>query len=308
MGAFVRELAASFVFATAAAIWARESEWPWREHAGRVAICGASMFGNVFLNLVALAFTTPLQVALLQPTQPIFATCIAACQGQERLTSLKLLGIVLSCAGSFVMAFQTSQTSGTAVPSGPTFNFVNCGSGIVLLQCACGGNYVVQQWPLTQAGYPPVVIASSAYFVATALTVLVGIIYLPLMSSEERATSFSLEATPGFAVALAYVVVLTTVYNYTVMAWSTGKLGAPLVTLFLLLQGVFACVFQLVIFGSTIELAQALGGVGICLGLAALVYSKHLDAAAYGIGSVAVEESDSASTSCSSERLRSLED
>ncbi|CAK0897671.1 unnamed protein product [Prorocentrum cordatum] len=69
------------------------------------------------------------------------------------------------------------------------------------------------------------------------------------MGEEDRSNVKWWDSSPFFAYVLGFCVLFATVYNYVVMACATGKLGATLVTLFLLLQGVFACAFEWIFFG-----------------------------------------------------------
>lgn len=219
------------------------------------------MFGNVFLNIVALTMTTVSTVALLQPTQPVIASVLTTCLGHERMSFQKGFGILLSCVGSLVMALWQNGSAGK----------VNFGILVVLAQCLSGANYVVQQRPLVLTGYSPLTVSSCAYVVATVLTVITGGIYFAVLSPTQRNNVEWYQPTALFFLVLVYVVFLTTVYNYVVMAWATGKLGATLVTLFGLLQGIFASFVEWRFFGHPLSLIEALAALAIFAGLIMVV-------------------------------------
>lgn len=259
--ALIRELSSSFVFLSALVLLVPRSAWPGREHSGRFLLCGASMFGNVFLNIVALTMTTASTVALLQPTQPVVASVITVLLGHERMSLQKGAGISLSCLGSFAMVLWQHGSVGE----------INFGILVVLVQCCSGANYVVQQRPLILGGYSPLTVSGCSYVVATLLTLVTGGVYFAVLTPTQRSKVEWYERSPLFFFVLLYVIVLATVYNYVVMAWATGKLGATVVTLFLLLQGVFASLMEWLFFGQAISLAQALSSLAVFSGLIVVV-------------------------------------
>lgn len=219
------------------------------------------MFGNVFLNLIALTMTTPSMVTLLQPTQPVFASILASCLGHESMTIQKAAGVILSVSGSVYIALTQD-----GLHSGANFGVL-----IVLAQCASGANYVVQQRPLVHVGYSPLIVSSCSYIAASAITVVVGVVYFSTMSNNERSHVKWWDDSYLFIGVLLYVVFLTTVYNYVAMAWATGKLGATVVTLFGLLQGVFASFVQWKCFGLPVSLHEVVGAAAIFTGLITVV-------------------------------------
>jgi len=259
--ALLREVSSSFVFLIAMKILIPRSAWPRREHLGRFLLCGLSMFGNVFLGILALTMTSASTVALLQPTQPVIASVLTFCLGHEGMSIQKAFGIILSCAGSLFMAMWQHGAMGS----------VNVGILLVLAQCLSGANYVVQQRPLVLEGYSPLTVSGCSYVIATVFTAVTGGVYFAVLSPTERTEVEWYEPTTLFVLVMFYVVFLVTVYNYVVIAWATGKLGATVVTLFLLLQGVIATVLEWQCFDQPISLVQALASLGVFAGLIAVV-------------------------------------
>lgn len=215
------------------------------------------MFGNVFLNLFALTLTTASMVALLQPSQPVFASILSICLGHEQPTTAKLLGASLCVIGGFVAAM-----SQNGVDDG--FNF---GVLAIMAQCACGANYIVQQRPLVHVGYSPLIVSGVSYAAATFFTIAVGGAYFVGLSPAARLDVQWWDPSPFFALVLLYCVLLTTVYNYVVIAWVCGRLGATVVTLFTLLQGVFCAAAEFVLYGTPPSPGQLAGGAAVVAGL-----------------------------------------
>lgn len=261
--ALIREVTSSTVFLIAFRCFVPRSSWPQKDHFLKFFYCGISMFGNVFLNIIALTMTTPSIVALLQPTQPVFASILTACLGHERMSLQKAIGVCLSCLGSAGIAFWQHGVNGG----------VNFGSFAVLAQCISGANYVVQQRPLLQLGYSPLTVSGCSYAIATVITLITGAIYFLVLPLAERADVEWYQRSVLFVGVMLYCVFLTTVYNYVVMAWATGKLGATLVTLFGLLQGVFASLVEWLVFHHPILLGETVGAITIFIGLVVVVTS-----------------------------------
>mmetsp|Transcript_61147 Transcript_61147/g.162466 ORF Transcript_61147/g.162466 Transcript_61147/m.162466 type:complete len:361 (-) Transcript_61147:6-1088(-) len=257
--ALLRELSSSVVFLIASLVLVPRSGWPASNDAGRFTLCGASMFGNVFLNLLGLDLTTPSMVALLQPTQPIFASMLAFALGHERMTLRKTLGVAVCVSGGLLTTLWKNGGLG-----------LDGGSLVVLAQCVCGANYVVQQRPLMHSGYSPIIVSGVSYLIATVFTVIVGVIYFVMNAGDQERVRWW-DNSPFFALVLIYCIFFTTVYNYTVVAWVTGRLGATIVTLFLMLQGVFTCAAELAFFGKPIGLGSAVGSVLVFVGLLLVV-------------------------------------
>eukprot|EP00927_Polykrikos_kofoidii_P072352 TRINITY_DN68480_c0_g1_i1.p1 TRINITY_DN68480_c0_g1~~TRINITY_DN68480_c0_g1_i1.p1 ORF type:complete len:333 (+),score=42.73 TRINITY_DN68480_c0_g1_i1:104-1102(+) len=262
--ALFRDLFASGVFLFAAVVFLPWSAWPKREHYGRFFVCGVSMFGGVFLNILALKITSPSVVTLLQPTQPMIAAALAAVFGYERLTLVKVIGIAFGCAGSVVAQFGSGTADG-----------VDFGCVMVLFQCFFGANFMVQQWPLVTVGYSPLIVSAVSYFIATISTIVVGIVYFVSLSSKQRADVMWWDSSLGFLGVLIYVVLFATVYNYTVMSWATGKLGAPLVTLCMVFQVIFVCIAEWCFFDKPLTVEQTCGAILIFLGLCIVVAERQ---------------------------------
>jgi drug/metabolite transporter (DMT)-like permease len=261
--ALLRELGSSVVYliAIAALHPRRGGGWPRRRDLRRFALCGCCMFGNVFLGIVGLDLTTAALVSLLQPTQPVISTTLCAALGHERLTRLKVAGVLLCVAGATAM---TLHGSGGA----PT---VSGGALVVLAQCVSGASYIVHQRPLLRRGYSPLVVSGVSYVLASSLTFVVGVAYFAAMAPRDRARVEVWEATPFFFVVLSFCVLATTVFNYVVIAWVTGKLGATVVTCGTVLQGIFSCAIEYVVFRRPVAAGVAAGAAAVFAGLLAVV-------------------------------------
>ena len=147
-------------------------------------------------------------------------------------------------------------------------------------QCVSGASYIVTQRPLLRRQYSPLIVSgvssatrcpsidggtrtarldSRRYVVASLITFLVGGAYFALMSQSERADVRIWENTPLFGGVLAFCVLATTVYNYVVIAWVTGQLGATVVTCGTILQGIFSAAIEWIVFQKPISAAVAGG-------------------------------------------------
>ena len=263
--ALLRELGSSLIYVAAVlTLHPQRSAWPRQTDLKRFALCGGCMFGNVFLCLLGLSLTSPAVVSLLQPTQPVIASALCAALGHERLTKVKVLGVLLCVGGATAMTLR-GGAGGGAAPR------VSGGALVVLAQCCSGASYIVHQRPLIRRGYSPLIVSGCSYVIASCVTFVAGGAYFAAMAPRERARVKVFEATPFFAFVLAFCVLATTVYNYVVIAWVTGKLGATAVTCGTILQGVFSCAIEYVAFGTPVSAGVAAGAGAVFAGLVAVV-------------------------------------
>ena len=145
------------------------------------------------------------------------------------------------------------------------------GVGVVLAQCFSGASYVVAQRPLLRAGYSPLVVSGGAYVLAALATALVGGAYFALVGARARDRARWWDSSALFAGALLFSILGATVYNYVVIAWVTGRLGATSVTLFTLLQFPFAAAAEFALFGARVGGLQVGGSAAIFGGLVLVV-------------------------------------
>ena len=144
------------------------------------------------------------------------------------------------------------------------------GVGVVLAQCFSGASYVVAQRPLLRAGYSPLVVSGGAYVLAALATALVGGAYFAALGAKSLRWRDS-SAPALLAGALLFSILGATVYNYVVIAWATGRLGATSVTLFTLLQFPFAAAAEFALFGARVGGLQVGGSAAIFGGLVLVV-------------------------------------
>lgn len=124
------------------------------------------MFGNQVCFIVGLSFAPAHVASIWQATQPIITVVVTIMIHMESKSWRKILGILLSASGAFVVAFFSGGGStGRSILIGSFFFFVNCFSNSL---------FVVLSKPLVKK-YPAVTITSLSYNICSVLVMLVGI-------------------------------------------------------------------------------------------------------------------------------------
>ena len=127
---------------------------------------GLCMFGNQVCFIVGLSFAPAHVASIWQTTQPIITVVVTIMIHMESKSWRKILGILLSASGAFVVAFFSGGgSSGRNILIGSCFFFVNCLSSSL---------FVVLSKPLVKK-YPAVTVTSLSYNICSVLVMLVGI-------------------------------------------------------------------------------------------------------------------------------------
>jgi len=257
--AVYREIGATACFVAAIAAIEPRERWPQLEHARLFLLAGGSMGGQLTLMLLALKATRPGLVTFLQPVMPLFVALLAWCYYRDRLRRKQMGGMALCMAGTYLLASSTE---------GP--GSLDFGALIAVLQTLVGANYLVMQKPLIRVGYSPLVVAGGSYVVALLLTSIIGVInYVASMTEVGEVQWWG--SSPLYPVAVAYAILLMSVYNYIAMAWVTQKAGPTVVALANLLQGLFANAAEVFLFSRRLGLAEILGALVLSAGFIAFI-------------------------------------
>mmetsp|Transcript_26671 Transcript_26671/g.59653 ORF Transcript_26671/g.59653 Transcript_26671/m.59653 type:complete len:479 (-) Transcript_26671:71-1507(-) len=154
------------------------------------------------------------------------------------------------------------------------------GNAFALIFAVGGSTYpLMQKHVLATTNLPPLSVAAWGYVAGTCAIALT----LPVCHLKDGAAAWSLLGGGGSAgsvwLALAYVVLVTTAFNYGVMAWCNARSSPSFVTAFAPLKLVFTALVAL-LRGAPLGLVDALGCALVCGGLLALARSSVPDAAA----------------------------
>lgn len=230
------------------ASWVTRAQIP--KPSDQLKLAGLSLLGivlNQMLFLKGLQRTTPATAALLAVTIPVSTFAISAVLGRERFQLRSVAGLV--CAALGIVAL-------TGVRE------VDTGAGMIALNCTFYGAYVVFSRSLVQR--------LSAFTVVTWIFTWGAILFAPLgvrpmIEMMQSAHSWGL-------VFLVYVVVVPTVMAYWINAWALGRTSASLVTIYVLLQPLFAAALAYLQLGTPLAANFALAAVLVTAGLVLVAY------------------------------------
>ncbi len=193
--------------------------------------CG--IFG-VVINQVCffsgLKYTTPINASLIMTTTPILVLLISSFVLKEKITSRKILGIIIGAAGAILLMvygrsinYQSSQIIGDV---------------LILINALSYGYYLVLVKKLSEKYHPITVVKWAFTF---------GILFVfPLGIGELLQANWS-----NFNIriwgAIAYVLICTTFLTYLLNAYALSKVNASLVSFYVYLQPFFATSIALVL-------------------------------------------------------------
>jgi drug/metabolite transporter (DMT)-like permease len=198
------------------------SDWP--------RIVGCTIFGMVINMLTffkGLSLSTPINSSVIITISPILVLILAAVLINERITVLKILGIITGLAGALALVFFSTDTSANApnIPLGNLFFIINAFSY---------GMYLILVKPLT-AKYHPFTLMKWLFLFAV-------FINFPITISEFSRVEWT--ALPVDAIwKMIFVVVGTTFTTYLLNIFALRELNASTISAFIYLQPLIAIIF-----------------------------------------------------------------
>ena len=283
--------------------------WPRRADLGTFILLGVLgvYIGQQFIVL-ALQYVDPLNAAVLQPSQPVLTTLLAAIFGVEPLQlrtlhgRLKLCGVLLAAAGAVCTVYWAAAAGddnnsgrrlagghahhhhtsiggggGEPPPSAPSTSpsapRLILGNALLVIQCVSGALYqLLQKHLLSTADYPPLAVAAMGYVVGA---VSVGLV-LPVCKLEPEHWAFLGDRTA--LLALGYAIVFTSALNYGLQAFANKHSSPTLVTAFFPMQIVFTALFSWIFLGNVPRGSDYAGAAMIVAGLAGVTAGRVLHA------------------------------
>lgn len=212
----------------------------------------ASIFGialNMLTFFKGLEYTTPINASVIMITAPIIVLILSAIFLSEKLTLVKVIGILIGFSGAIILSLYGSpgSTTGSNVPLGNLLVFINAASYSV---------YIIIIKKMTAKYHP---------FSFIKWLFLFGLIMvLPFGYTELTQVELYKFTTYDFF-ALAFVVVGATFGTYLLNPIGLRHLKASTVTTFIYLQPVIASIFALAMGMDTINIIK--------IGAAALIFT-----------------------------------
>lgn len=190
-----------------------------------------ALFGvaiNMLFYIKGLEFTTPIHASVIMITTPIIVLVLSAFYLKERITTLKVLGIILGFSGALVLSiYGKGNLDGDNILLGNLFIFINAVSYSI---------YIIIIKKLTNKYHP---------FTFIRWLFLIGFfLVLPFGFNQLKATQIE-TFTPYIYFAITFIVVGATFGTYVLNPLGLKHLKASTVSTFIYIQPVIAGVFAI---------------------------------------------------------------
>lgn len=208
---------------------------------------------NQVFFLFGLRWSSPFSVSLMGATIPVFTAVLAVLFRKESFAWRTALGLVLAAAG-------VVSLTGVGAASG----HLDVGIVLVSLNSLSYAAYVVLS--------RDVVLRLGALRVVAWAFTYGAIMFAPYGLGPTIAEIGRL--TPRGWVYLGYIVAVPTIVAYLLNAWALGRSRATVVTIYIVLQPLFAAILARVQLGQAIAPRAALSGLLIVAGLGVVAFRK----------------------------------
>ncbi len=213
----------------------------------------ASIFGialNMLTFFKGLEFTTPIHASVIMTVVPIVVLVLSSFLLNEKLTSLKILGVILGFAGAIVLSvYGRSKVVGDNILLGNFLVFINAVSYSI---------YLIIIKKLTNKYHP---------FTFIKWLFLFGfILVLPFGYNEVLSIDLN-TFTPYIYFSILFVIVGATFGTYLLNPLALTKLRASTVSTFLYIQPVIAGIFAILMGSDTVNTVKILAAALIFTGV-----------------------------------------
>mgnify|MGYP006130580971 FL=1 len=213
----------------------------------------AAFFG-VALNMLAffkgLQFTTPINGSVIMVTTPIIVLVLSTFIFKEKITRLKVLGIIAGLSGALILS--------TYTPSTATGDNVLLGNLLVLVNAASYSYYLILIKKITKKYHP--------YTFIKWLFLFGTLFVLPFGYSELAAVNWS-SFTPYIWFSIFFVIVCATFATYLLNPIALRKLSATTVSTFVYVQPIFAGIFAIMMGSDQLSIVKVVAASLIFLGV-----------------------------------------
>lgn len=223
-----------------------KKDWP------RLIAC--AIFGmviNMLFFFQGLNMSTPINSSVITTLSPVMVIILSAFLLKERITLLKITGIIIGLAGALALVFfsQTSTQTASDIPLGNLFFIVNALSF---------GVYLIIVKPLAKK-YNTITIMKWIFSVAV-------IINFPITFSEFQAVEW--QNLPFEAIwKMVFVVIGTTFLTYLLNLYALKYLSASTLSSFIYLQPLIAIIYSITTGADTLNTIKIVAAILVFIGV-----------------------------------------
>lgn len=213
----------------------------------------AAVFGvavNMLFYIKGINFTTPIHASVIMITVPIIVLILSSLYLKERITTLKIIGVLLGFSGALVLSiYGKSGAVGDNVLLGNLFVFINAVSYSI---------YIIIIKKLTNKYHP---------FTFIKWLFLIGFfLVLPFGFKDLMSTQLDI-FTPYIYFSVIFIVVGATFGTYFLNPLALKHLKASTVSTFIYIQPVIAGVFAIIMGSDTVTPVKLIASVLIFSGV-----------------------------------------
>ncbi len=222
-----------------------------KKHLGRFLLCSITgVVVNQMLFIKGLSMTLSIHASLLILVTPIFITGIAAWIGTEKLSMLKIAGLVAGISGAIILALNREHnTTGNSILWGDVF--------IVINAISYAFYFVLVKPLMTQ--YNPVHVIRWVFTLALLFVIPIG-----FAEFSEINWSFF---TGKEILATGFIVIGATFFAYLFNLYGIQQLGAAITGSYIYTQPVFASIIAVLILNETFTVNKIIAALLIVTGV-----------------------------------------
>lgn len=207
--------------------------------------------GNQFIFLQGIKLTSPVDASIIASIGPVLVLLISAALGRDKITPLKLTGIIVGASGALTVILYGSIA---------TFGMANLlGNGLVFLSATSYACYLIVVRDLMQK-YRPMTVMAWIFGVS-------GLIMIPLLSSD-LVTQTQWSVMPlSVWLALIFVVVGATWIAYICVASSLRTISPTTASIYSYSQPVIAAFFAIIMGQDRLDWVKIIAAVLVVMGV-----------------------------------------
>ncbi len=229
----------------------------WRKDGWRLLLCGLTGIAiNQLLFFKGVSLTSAVNGSIIMTLTPIMVLIWAATLIKERITSIKVLGILLGLLGALIIVIKSGNSESAGDWHGDVFIFIN---GISY------GCYLVLVKPL-MARYRPITVVTWVF--------TMGLIFVIPVGWSEAVDILPLAFPAKVWWSAAYTIVAVTVVVYGLNIWTLKQVNASVVGSFIYLQPVFATLTAVLFFNEVFLWKHIIASLFVFVGVWLVTKSK----------------------------------
>ena len=217
----------------------------------RLALCG--LFGvaiNQLMFLKGLDYTNPIDASIIMTVNPILVLIIASFLINEKITFLKILGIIVGAAGALTLIL----FSGKASFSSNTF----LGNLMMLVNASSYAVYLVIAKPL-MLKYKPITVIKWVFLFGSFVIIPVGF--------KEFGEIVWTEIPVNIYLSILYLIVFTTFFAYLLNIYGLKILNSSTVSIYIYSQPILAAIVAIILGKDSLDFIKILSTILVFIGV-----------------------------------------